>query len=303
MSEVIGRGLALVVALSSVALADDATTATKLFEEGKALREANKLDEACAKFEQSVQLDRQLGTVLNFADCREAQGRNVEAYRLWIEGVAIAAKNAQKNRETYARGKADALMAKLGRVTLKIVDGGAQLTIKLGGRELAKSEWTTQQIVEPGTVVVSASAPDRAPREITADVPAGTEKTIDVPALDAIATTTPPPPPRRDTPAPKRSLTPWIVGGGGLALIGTSIALGLSAKSSYDAALEANDAETDSQIDSSQKRADIATALVIAGAVAVGVGVVLYVRDRKHRVVVAPTTRGDGMGVGLSGSF
>jgi len=289
--------LALVLASSPVAA--DPVQATKLFEEGQALRKANKLDEACTKFEQSLALDPQLGTMLNLADCREAQGRLVDAHKLFSDGAALAARTDKKVRETFARQHADALIAKLGRVTLRVADPSlAQLEIVVGTRTLAATEWSAQQIVAPGKLVVIARAPDRRPTEVTVDVAAGAEITVDVPA-PSLAGDLPPP---RST-SPRASKLPWIVGGAGVALVAGSIGLGLSAKSSYNAAIDDNAPDTDKRIDKAQTRADLASGAFIVGAAAVAAGIVLYLRDRRGRVVVAPTGQRDGVGVWVSGPF
>jgi len=52
-----------------VAAADPA--AEKLFRDGRALLQENKLAEACAAFERSDAIEPRIGTVLNLADCRE----------------------------------------------------------------------------------------------------------------------------------------------------------------------------------------------------------------------------------------
>src|SRR5262245_11520882 len=79
------------------------TVGEQLFREGRELLGAGKVDEACAKFEQSYQLEHALGSLLNLANCEEQRKRFKVALDHWRE----AAKNAdtQKNR-LYALGRA-----------------------------------------------------------------------------------------------------------------------------------------------------------------------------------------------------
>jgi len=276
---------------------DAAAKATKLFEAGKALREAGKTDEACVQFEHSLALDRQLGTMLNLADCREAQGKLIEAHDLFLAAHELAEKNDQNVRESYAKERADALIAKLGRVTLRVTDPPPGLSIELGGKPLPATAWAQPQLVEPGPIVVTASATGRQPATIRRDVAAGTEQTIEVVLAPIVVDQVPTPPVRR------RSKLPLIVGGGGLVLFAGSVGLAFAAKSAYDDALADNAPDTDARIDKAQRHADIATGIGIAGLAAVGVGVVLYLRDRNGGVVVTPTPQRDGGTVWVTRSF
>jgi hypothetical protein len=93
-------------------------------------------------------------------------------------------------------------------------------------------------------------------------------------------------------------------------LLGTSLALGLAAKSKFDGAecgMKAGlpdgvcTAAGQKTTDSARTLADVGTGVAIAGAVAVGVGVWLFVRARHHadsdHVVVSPSVSDGGVGV------
>ncbi|HZO13795.1 MAG TPA: hypothetical protein VFB62_11075 [Polyangiaceae bacterium] len=70
--------LALVLVLSSKAAAQNASNkaaAESLFQEGQAAMEAGKLDIACAKLAESLELERAVGTLLNLARCHELSGK------------------------------------------------------------------------------------------------------------------------------------------------------------------------------------------------------------------------------------
>jgi hypothetical protein len=97
-----------------------------------------------------------------------------------------------------------------------------------------------------------------------------------------------------------------------VALLGTSLGLGLAAKSKFDGAecgMKAMPALPDGvcteagqdTTNSARRLADLGTGLAIAGAVSVGIGVWLFVRARHHdhpdHVVVSPSVSDDGVGV------
>src|SRR5690349_24811223 len=109
-----GLALIAVLVLATPARADDKDKeiAAKLFKQGRDAMAAGKLDEACARFAQSLELDPAIGTKLNLADCWEQKGKLAEAYRLFDEAASEAAKESKEGRESFARKRADALVKK-----------------------------------------------------------------------------------------------------------------------------------------------------------------------------------------------
>src|SRR5262249_43347029 len=82
-----GSELALVgLLIASPAWAD--TAAEKAFEEGRDLFRAGKYADACVRFEQSEQLDPQMGTLFNLAQCDEKIGKLASAIVAYREVVA-----------------------------------------------------------------------------------------------------------------------------------------------------------------------------------------------------------------------
>jgi hypothetical protein len=272
---------------------EDTARAAQLFEQGQAAITANKIDAACVMFDTSLRLDPQIGTRLNLADCRERQGRLVEAYALFVESGDEAARTNKPGRATFARDRAAALQMKLVRVTLRVAaPDTAGLAIKLSGRELPRREWTKPQILVPGSIVVDASAAGRDPVHVETTANAGAELEIPVPALVANEVVVDKSPPQT-SPRAERSKLPWIVGGAGVALIGTSLGIGLHTKMRYDTAYKAGDK---AGVDGAIRESYIATGIGIAGGVALAVGIVLYVRDRpRDSVAIVP-----GPGLGLA---
>lgn len=271
-----------------------AEKAELLFKEGDAIMASNTTDpqlieSACSKFEASYKLDPQIGTRLNLANCREQQGRHLEAFHLFEESLAEATQSGKQGRGDFARQRMEALNAKLVRINLRITQEQPDLEITVGGAKILRERWTAVVTVAPGTIVVRASAPDFEPVRIEREAAAGDRLTIDIPALSPLP------------PSARRSKLPYLVGGLGIVAVGVSIGLGLHARSNYNDAKAIGDLDG---VESAQTEADVGTFFFIAGAAAVTVGAYLWYRDRnRDRVVVVPTATPTGAGVSLSRSF
>jgi len=296
-------GVVVAVRVASAGVrSGEVTKAAALFEEGRKLIGESKIDAACDKFEASLALDPSLGTRLNLADCRERQGRLVLAYELFKAGLGEAQATNKEGRAKFARQHLDALAARLVKVTIHVAEPAlAGLAIKVGRRELPSVRSSEELVVEPGMIAVEATAPDRRPFREQQPGVAGGKLAFDVPALAATFAT------RVEAPAPAAappagSSLPTVLFGGGGALVAISIGVGLHAKARYDNAVSQNPPDVGATVRSAQREADVATAIAIAGGVAIGVAAVIYLRERRDHVVVVPTGPG-GLGVSISGPF
>jgi tetratricopeptide (TPR) repeat protein len=104
---------ALLPARPALAQSSDAAAARAMFEEGRKLVKAGKYAEACPKFEESLKLDRGVGTQFNLADCWERLGRTASAWALFLDVAAVTKAAGQADRERAARDRAAALEPKL----------------------------------------------------------------------------------------------------------------------------------------------------------------------------------------------
>jgi len=288
----------------------DVATAQALFDEGKRLMQAGKLDEACPKLVESQRLDPAGGTLLVIALCHEAQGKTATA---WAEfGVALgeARKDRRADREKAALEHIKALEPKLTR--LRLVVGSQridQLEVRRDGARLGEAQWGTPLPIDPGDHVFEARAPGKQTWSKTIPVK-GEGATVDVtiPALEdevaaapvakvapvapvvapAVVTTVPPvptpPPPDSDASGARttRLTLAAIVGGVGLVATGVGVAFGASASAKW------SDAETacpngHCRAEAARKigedagtSADLSTLLFIIGGVGLGTGVVLW---------------------------
>ena len=314
------RALAAIVGLCLIGAPAHAQNAegAKLFEEGRALAADKKYVEACAKFEQSLQLDPAPGTKLNYGDCHEHLGHLAQAYRLYME-VAEADKTANPDRAKYAKGRADALVPKLGTLVVKIADPSAVASVAIGGR-IVPTAAEIEEKVDPGDVTVEAKLQSGAPFKQTAAAKAGATITIDVTSTpDVIAPPGGGGPSTEPSDAAERRHTRMIyaftAGGIGVAAMATGGVVGLVARSKYreqfdnmnctnDSPPRCNPAGFDAQT-SAVTLANVGTAFFIGGAVLVATGAVLYLTAPKADgdLVVTPTASPTGAGLTVVGTF
>ena len=223
-----------------------AAQGAKLFEEGRALVKEGKYAEACEKFAQSYQLDRAPGTQLNLGDCAEREGKLRKAWLLFDDAARAYTKGGREAAAKLARDRAVALEPKLATVIVKVAEPGLLgLVLRIGDHGAPPAPQIVEHL-EPGAVTITASAPGRTAFSATLTGEAGKPITVEIPVLVAANGAVDPPPgggiaPRAETPVqgPRdRSRVRLALGlgiGGGAAFVVSGI-LGLSARSTYQAA-------------------------------------------------------------------
>jgi len=143
--------------------ADEKAAAQVLFDEGRALVDRGDFDGACPKFAESQRIDPGLGTMLWLADCYENSGKTASAWGAFMAAAGTAALRHDE-REKVARERAAHLEPKLVRLRIGIpADLPAGLVIRRDGMTLGNAEWDVAVPVDPGTHVVTATAPGRSP--------------------------------------------------------------------------------------------------------------------------------------------
>jgi len=290
--------------------ANDAAAAEKLFAEGRKLMAAKKYAEACPKFEGAMRLDPGMGTLFNLSDCYEQTGRTASAWS-GFRDVAAQAKAANlPDREQAARDRAAALEPKLAKVRIVVPPelAGAALTITRDGSQVPSALVGTGIPLDPGPHTIRVAAEGKEPFEtqitlpakggtVDVQVPVLAPKKADGPAATATAAptapaTTEPTAAKAATGAPPDvSPRPWqkplgitatIVGALGA---GAGVAIGFMAKGKFDESNQGNcDPATDvCNAEGLQMRSDavglgnVATGVLIAGAVIGAAGIVLWI--------------------------
>lgn len=335
--------LALATARGALAEAPAASAAAEaLFREGKALYAAKRYAEACPKLAESHRLDPGTGTLLLLASCHEAEGKTATAWSEFTEAAGRAKQEGRADRETAARDRAAALLAKLARFTLRVAPpAAAGLEVKLDGAAMGAPTWGSALPIDPGEHEVTASAPGK--RAWTTKVRVekdGASATVDVPALadEPVATPAPVapapavvPPPTTPAPAvvpPPSTLAPanvappsaappapsasegsshalaWSLAvGGGAVLVGGG-ALTLASVGKAKSAVDALDR---SAYDGASSLHTVGLAVAGVGGAATIAGVVLFATGGpspgSSAVRVAPWATAGGAGMQLGGAW
>jgi hypothetical protein len=158
--------------------------AQALFEEGRKLMKEGKLEEACKAFEGSNKADPAIGTLLNLANCYEQAGKTASAWALYEEVATKARRAEQPERVKVARERADGLVDKLSKLTVKVAEPVDGMTVTVNGVGLASTLWGKSAPTDPGDLTVVAEAPGKDPW--TGNVTLGEDadvKTLEVPPL------------------------------------------------------------------------------------------------------------------------
>jgi len=268
--------------------------ADALYTRGVQLREAGKLDEACASFRESEALERSLGALLNIAECDVRTGRFASARRNFLEAAAAARSSNDAVRADYAAKRAADLEARLPRVRLKIPSEVTVSSLTIDGIAIGDAERHTVMPIDPGRHYLEAKAAGDLVSNAFVDIP-GEPGVTDV-ELAFVKV-------KRPEPAQNRGRTQRVIGivgtSVGAVAIGASVVLGLVARKEYKDAVAAKcDASgcprsAEHDFDAAHTKTTLGTIFFIGGA-ALGVGgVVLYLTaPSAPRTTVSASARG-----------
>lgn len=317
--------------------------ATAQFDKGRALMKSRKYADACAAFEASQKLDPQNGTLYNLAGCYTHLGKLASAWAVYKE---LAQVDTNGKRKKDAAKQATALDKRLPRLQLKAATPPPGLAVTLDGVDVSALVGSDSP-VDLGTHEVRATAPRFSDFDTTVEVTdEGKSVTVAIELAPAKREPIPAPAPAHPTPAQPEPTRPVpvastpdapmpvtgepprshrrrygvIVAAGGGALVATGLVFGSLANGKWSDAkkLCGSDLTCDSDADlkkgnqltsDARAQANLSTALVAGGAVAIGVGVVLFVTaphaESASRTTwrITPAASPRSMGLVLDGSF
>jgi hypothetical protein len=333
----VGSISGLLCALGAPAHAQTESAAARaLFADGRTLMEAERYEEACPKFEESLRLDNGMGTQFNLAHCWEKLGRTASAWALFLDVAAAARAGNQPQREAAARERAKTLEGKLTRLRIEVTDPAPGMKIERDGQDVGKAAWGTDVPVDPGLHAIVASAPGKKSWSSETQVPASARTmAVKVPALEdvplptSLAQDSQSPgmaaPVEADVSASRggggsgQRVAGLVVGGVGIAGIATGAVFAIKSRSDNAEAeklcLDKGGTECPSPTEGAlhTKFRDAALRERLYGFIGFGVGgaalitgIVLYMTaddDTASAVNVVPLLTGDGGGLGLSGHF
>jgi tetratricopeptide (TPR) repeat protein len=323
-------------AVPAVAQALDGQTkaaAEALFREGRALLERGQVEAACAKLDQSLELDRSPGTLLNLADCHERHGRTASAWAEFLEAARLAQDTGWQAGAREAQRRAEALEPALSRLAVQVRERLPDLVVTLDGKALDAAALDTPLPIDPGEHALSATAEGHVPWSLRVRIAADADLVeVEVPALAPASSDA-----QRDGSAPASeaealaaaeldatdgeratngSVLPYVIGGIGVAALATGVVFGLLADARYQNAESACpehvgcDQPALDAGDEAELRANLSNVGFGVGVVALGVAAVLWLTDDEPEASGAASARAPGValraradGVGLRAQF
>jgi serine/threonine-protein kinase len=294
--------LVLLLAATPALAQGSGAAAEALYREGKELLKNKQYAEACEKLQESQRLDPAAGTLGLLALCNELSGKTATAWQQYLKVASLARDAGQKQRERAAKRQAEKLEKRLSTMRIKVSAPVAELKVTRRGRVVGSAQWDTPIPVDPGRVLVEASAPGYQPWSKLVEVGAEADKVeVTVPPLQkaesvpppkaAPATPAKPAPPARGTPAPtKDEAGGSFIGENALGLvaigvgavgIGVGSYFGLRASSKNDESKEFCNDEDECHPrgfeirDEAKQAATISNIAFGVGVVAVGAGIFL----------------------------
>ncbi|NUQ73901.1 MAG: hypothetical protein HUU21_10115 [Polyangiaceae bacterium] len=311
-----GRWISLVVALAfgpafpAAAFAQptvmDKLKSEKLFREGKKLYDDGKYNEACEALAKSDELDPTIGTIGLLSACREKQGDLVAAWKGYLE-TKRRAEAKRDDRASFAAEQADALKARLSKLTITSRGGELDLEVVRDGETLPASLLGAPVPVNPGDHAILARIPGAGEWKAQVTLKEGEARTVEIPPLRASS---------GGSSGPPRWLA-YVVGGVGLLGIGAGAAAGVVAMSSNEDSMVKSICPPTARLcperDTAFTAATVSTVAFIAGGVGVGAGVVLFFVSSDGSsgsasralgpVRIAPLVGRSGAGALVTGTF
>jgi hypothetical protein len=293
----------------------DPIAAEALFERGKQLMDQGRTHDACSAFAESERLDPAGGTLLRLALCHETEGKLASAWleyleveRISKEGTGDPGKLAERVR--LAREHLATVGPRVPKLAIRVqpparVDG---LRVSANGLPRNEGSWGVGLPVDPGDVVVTASAPGHRTSQTNVHLAEGQETTIEIvplaaepaPAPTETSTATPSPAPSAHSSVARP--VGVAVGAAGIVAVGVGAVFGALAISKWN---QSNDACPGTSCASSngvtlasdaRSAARVADVTLAAGAAVVVAGVILYVAGAPR----SGSLRGTASGVALS---
>jgi tetratricopeptide (TPR) repeat protein len=162
--------------------------ARALFEDGRALRDAGRIADACLRFEASSKRFTSAGVVFNLGDCYARLGRTASAWAALRDSAAIARQTNRVDIAAQATLRANEIEPTLARLAIHAPHATAGLLLRRDAVYVRREAWDAAIPVDPGTHEVRAESPGYEPWSTSLSVSApGETVSIEVPALRPIA--------------------------------------------------------------------------------------------------------------------
>ncbi len=314
---------------SNAAAQNDVAAAAALYQEGKKLAKAGQFEAACPKFEASYQLDEQLGTLMNLADCFDNLHKVATAWARWSDALEWAKRVDAKDRVKFIEGRLKETEAKLPKVTIRVTNPVPALSIHRGEVVVEEPMWGVALPVDPGPLEVTVVRGDKVleRRAVEAKLAEVTVVDLDLAAIERRhgVVGPPPAPPVPPPPSPEPASEPYdpthrnvglIVGAVGLTGVLVAAGLEIAALVKKGQAEEPDacvnkfcspeglaDAETAATFAEVGQWVGIASLAVLAVGVTVFLTAPAEDDDADATARISPWVGPDGAGVSVGGSF
>ncbi|MBI5534788.1 MAG: hypothetical protein HY898_18830 [Deltaproteobacteria bacterium] len=174
---VIVAGLTAPATLLAGPSSSDPKAAEALFLDGRNALLRKDYAVACSKFQESLSLVRRPSTLLNLAQCEEAQGKLVAALGHWKEGASALEQN--DDRLPIAMEHIESLAQKIPVLKLVLEPGfPASARVILDGVELASALVGTELRLDPGTHDIVIRVQDAAEQKQNVRLEQGVRKEL-----------------------------------------------------------------------------------------------------------------------------
>ncbi len=173
-------------ATPAAAPSGDELVARALFEEGRALRDAGRIEDACQKLEASSKRFVSAGVVFNLGDCYARLGRTSSAWTAFRDAATIARQANRLDVASEATVRANELEPKLMRLAIHVPRPTAGLVLRRDAIYLMRVAWDAALPVDPGTHEIRAEAPGHEAwsTSVSLSVP-GDTVSVEIPELHA----------------------------------------------------------------------------------------------------------------------
>lgn len=309
------RALFPLTALAILACASGAGAAPsegeRLFREGRAAMVANDYERACALLAESQKKEPAPGTALNLGECEERRGHLVAAGDAF---TTAAATFAPGEKRSYAAERAKAADQRTPRLVVRAAVPIPGLVVQQGESVLSID---ADVKMDPGEVMLLASAPGRRPKMIPVKLDEGQRLEVDVGELEDVTSDAAPPAPDAQTASAPggghlRTIG-LVVGGVGAASLAAGTITGLLALDRASTVEQrctpdlVCDAEGLDAAQSGSTLSLVSTITVVAGSAALAAGALLFFlaprAPKTTAAVLLPIASRDGAGVNLRASF
>lgn len=305
----------LVVFALGTARADvDIAKADAAFDEGQKLKDKGQLEEACAKFKESLSFNpNAVGTMLNVALCQQQAGHIGSALKLFSEARDRGKEQNLNEHVKLAEQHIAEIAADVPYLAVAIREPSADTKLVVNDEVVQlKPDGSASIPVDPGLVTVIVQQPGRVPFETKLDIKKGDHPVVAVEKLKLPVTI---------NKGRQRIGKVLTFGGAGLVVLG--IGLGLVADHQYNKALNATDelgkkrcmqiggtgpyyCSDPSYTDSNQALVlgNVGTGVIVGGVVVAGIGAYLwFFGPHEERLSFAPQLDPEHAGIVAFGRF